>query len=90
MSLVNREDMDKLRPAADSKDTAATAQDDIQLKAVAFAINSAANTGELRTVFQEKLRDGVIEQLISNGYVVQYIDAAREKQQAVISWKGEA
>lgn len=89
MNLVDKDHMTELYTAAQSRQTAATAEDDIQLKAVAYAINSAANTGQLRVIFQETLRPNVIEQLEGSGYTIQYLSAAREDQQALISWKGD-
>lgn len=89
MNLVEKDKMTELYPAAQSRQTAATAEDDIQLKAVAYAINSAANTGQLRVIFQEPLRENVKSQLEGNGYTIKYISAAREEQQALISWKAE-
>ena len=90
MNLVDKDDMTKLRTASESRATAETAEDDVQLKAVAFAINSAANTGQLRVVFQEPLRENVVSQLKGSGYTIQYISAAKENQQSLISWKAEA
>ena len=89
MNLVPKDQMTELFTAAQSRQTATTAEDDIQLKAVAFAINSAANTGQLRVIFQEPLREAVKEQLEGSGYTIQYISAAKEEQQALISWKGD-
>lgn len=89
MNLVDKDHMTELYTAAQSRQTAATAEDDIQLKAVAFAINSAANTGQLRVIFQEPLRPSVVEQLEGSGYTIQYISAAKQDQQALISWKGD-
>ena len=89
MSLVEKDHMTDLYTASQSRQTAATAEDDVQLKAVAYAINSAANTGQLRVIFQEPLRENVKEQLTGSGYNLQYISAAREEQQTLISWKGD-
>ena len=87
MNLVDKDHMTELFPAAQSRQTASTAEDDVQLKAVAFAINSAANTGQLRVIFQETLRPNVVDQLEGSGYTIKYLSAAREDQQALISWK---
>lgn len=87
MSLVNREDLDKLRTAEEALETAETSEDEIQLKAVAYAINSASNTGQTRVVFQEKLRTNTISELEMKGYTISYIGAAAPERQALISWK---
>lgn len=89
MNLIPKDQMTELFTAAQSRQTATTAEDDIQLKAVAFAINSAANTGQFRVIFQEPLREAVKDQLEGSGYVIQYISAAKENQQALISWKAD-
>ena len=88
MALVDKDDMTTLFPASDSKATAQSAEDDIQLKAVAFAINSAANTGQLRVIFQEEIRPNVKTQLENNGYKLDPVPGtAKADSQTVISWK---
>lgn len=88
MNLVDKDNMDKLQPASSSKQTAQTAEDDIQLKAVAYAINSAANTGQYRTIFLEEIRPNVKSELESNGYKLSFVQGtAKTDSQTVISWK---
>lgn len=89
MSLVDKDQMTTLRPASAAKSTADTAEDEVQLKAVAFAINHASNTGEYRTIFQTPLRDAVKEQLESNGYKVRQADmrAYDQGKNVEISWE---
>ena len=87
MSLVEKDEMTTLRSASESKDTAQTAEYEIQLKAVAYAINSAANTGELRTIFVGQLRDDVKEELESNGYTLTKYGQVNPDNETVISWK---
>lgn len=87
MALVEKDEMTTLRSASDSKTTAQSALDDIQLKAVAYAINSAANCGELRVVFQEVLRQTVKDALISNGYTVEAAGIADKERGTIINWK---
>lgn len=88
MALVDKDDMTTLFPASSSKTTAQSAEDDIQLKAVAFAINSAANTGQLRVIFQEEIRPNVKTQLENKGYKLDPVPGtAKADSQTVISWK---
>ena len=89
MSLVPKEDMDKLRTASQSAETAATAELDVQLKAIAYQINTAANTGQNRAVFQEKLVPGVKEELESKGYKVEFNhnNPYDKENQTLISWE---
>lgn len=87
MSLVDKDHMTELRPASDALATAQTAEDEIQLKAVAFAINSASNTGQTRILFQDPLRDATKSTLESNGYEIKEYEGARPEGRVVISWK---
>ena len=92
MSLVTKDEMTTLRSAADSRSTAETALKDIQLMAVAYAINNAANTGELEVLFQEKLIDDIKEELENNGYTVRFVNnnSYQKEHHALISWKENA
>lgn len=87
MSLVEKDKMTELRPASDSRETALGSEDEIQKKAVAFAINSAANTGQLNTIFQGAIRDAVKEELESKGYTIKDVGTAQSDRQILISWK---
>ena len=87
MSLVPKDEMTTLRSASQSLDTANSAEDDIQLKAVAYAINSAANTGQKRVVFQELILDAVKEQLESNGYKLTEYGPCYPERHTIISWE---
>lgn len=87
MSQVGKDDMTTLRTASESLSTAESAEKDIQLKAVAFAINQAANTGEKRVVFQNELLKEVEDELKSKGYTVTYnFSETKPMRQPVISW----
>lgn len=87
MSLVERDDMTTLRPASESKQTAINAEKDQQLKAIAYAINNAANTGELTTVYQGVMLDEVKEELVSNGYTLKNFGEINPENRTLISWK---
>ena len=90
MALVEKDEMTTLRTAAQSRETAEGAEKDIQLKAVAYAINQAANTGETRVVFQNVLLDEVEAELLSHGYAISYnFNETYPQKQPVISWKAE-
>ena len=89
MSRVKKDDMTKLRTAEESLETALTAEDEVQLEAVAYLINNAANTGLTRAVYQDKLRPATLSELENKGYSVKYISAADAERQALISWKPE-
>ena len=87
MSLVERDDMTKLRTAAESRETAASAEDEVQIKAVAHLINQAANTGLERVAYQGELREAVREELISKGYYLRNIGGAYPERQVLIIWE---
>ena len=86
MALVDKDHMTELRPASDAATTAATAEVDIQTQAVAYAINSASNTGERRTIFQGVLLPDVEEDLVSKGYTLKHIGEAHPDYRVLISW----
>ena len=86
MALVDKDHMTELRSAADARLTAETAEVDIQLQAVAYAINSASNTGQLRATFQGVLLDEVKSALEENGYTTQSY-GVNPNNLTVISWK---
>lgn len=87
MALVDKDSMTILRTAAEARTTASTAEVDIQLKAVAYAINTAANTGLTRIEFIEKLLNDVSTKLKANGYSVSNAGKAESNKPVVISWK---
>lgn len=88
MALVDKDDMIKLRTAAESRETAQTAEHDIQIKAVAYAINNAANCGQNSIIFQELLRKDVASELNSKGYHLEYVPET--DRGVLISWKESA
>ena len=85
MALVDKDDMTTLRPASDSRATAQTAEHDIQVKAVAYAINNAANCGQNNIIFQEVLRKDVEDELLSMGYTTSKVPETQRG--TLISWK---
>lgn len=92
MSLVPKDEMTTLRSASDSRATAQSAEKDIQLQAIAYAINTAANTGLTETMFQSKLLDGVKDELEGKGYTVRFVDnnSYDREHHTLISWKENA
>ena len=87
MAQVDKDHMTELRSASDSLATAQDAEKDVQLKAVAFAINSAANTGETQAVFQGVLLPEVKSELESKGYKVGNYNSVDTTRSCLISWK---
>ena len=87
MAKVDKDHMTELRSASDSKATATDAVKDTQLEAVAYLINSAANTGEMSAMFQGDLLDEVKSELETEGYTLTCADVANTNRLTKISWK---
>lgn len=85
--MYNRDEMTTIHPAADCKQVAEAAPDEQQRGAVAFAINNAANCGELSVEFLQPLRPAVEGELTSNGYSIRNSGGAVPTSSVVISWK---
>ncbi len=79
----------ELVPAQEANQIAQTAEVTHQLMAVAYAINSAANTGELCTLFNQPLFPEVRAELISKGYKVISAGIANPSNMTRISWELE-
>ena len=87
MSRIERDDMNKLHSASECAEVAAVAEDEIQLSAVAYLINNAANTGLYKAEFLQKLRPAVKEQLESKGYTLRFSGGADPESSVEILWK---
>lgn len=77
----------ELVSAQEANQIAQTAEVTHQLMAVAYAINSAANTGELCTLFNQPLLPEVRAELISKGYRVISAGIANPSNITRISWE---
>lgn len=86
MSYVEKDDMTTLRTAAESLETSQTSEDEVQLKAVAYQINTAANTGSTKIFFLDPLREATKSALESKGYTIKNYEGAKPEGQTVISW----
>ena len=81
------ENLDELVPATQARSTADSAEHDIQIKVVAHAINSAANTGCTETRINQRLLPEVKTQLESLGYKTYAVGKASPETQWLIVWK---
>ena len=79
----------ELVSAQEANQIAQTAEVTHQLMAVAYAINSAANTGELCTLFNQPLFPEVRAELISKGYKVISAGIANPNNMTRISWEDD-
>ena len=90
-NLIPADEMTTLVPATQAQSIAATAEDAIQLKAVAYLINNAANTGQYRAKYNDELRPYVVQQLKSNGYTIRYTgNVYNVEHDCIISWEPAA
>ena len=80
------ENLTQLVPAATAKATAINAEKDIQLKTVAHAINTAANTGCTEVKFNQPLLDEVKAELEGQGYKVYTVGLADPDKVWMITW----
>jgi len=87
MALVDKDHLTELRSAAEARTTALTGLDEIQLKAVAYAINTASNTGETSVIFKEALRENTVAELKAKGYKILDAGYANKTSVHLISWK---
>ena len=88
MSLIPQEDLKILQAASAVKAVAETAAYEQDLQAVAFAINSAANTGATSVTITMKLSKEVKDELEKNGYKLSNFKYnASPDNQTIVSWE---
>lgn len=87
MALIPNDSINELRSASELKDVASTALVEIELKSVAAAINSAANTGLLEVPWHKQLSADVSKKLTDKGYKVKPLNDPMVALY-IISWEG--
>ena len=88
MTLIPQDEMFELKPAATVKTVSETAELEQEKKAVAFAINNAANTGSTNVVINHRLSKELTDLLTSNGYTITHnFSRVDPKDEPVISWE---
>jgi len=80
------ENLVELVPASEAKATAATAEQDAQVKAVAHAINTAANTGCTEVKINQPLLPEVKSTLEGLGYKVYPVGLAESTRVWMVCW----
>lgn len=83
MALIPAEDLTTLQAAATVKDAADSAESIHEEQSVAYAINTAANSGEHRVRFSKPISAELQEKLETNGYTV-YRDLSSVLPQYII------
>ena len=88
MALIPQDELTTLKAASAVKTVAESAALDQERMSVAHAINSAANTGETRTIINRRLSDAMKSELETNGYVLKYnVAKANVVDEVCISWE---
>ena len=88
MALIPQDEMFELKAATAVMTVASSAELEQEKKTVAFAINSAANTGSTNVVINHPLSKELTELLTSNGYTITHnFSRVDSKDEPVISWE---
>lgn len=79
----------ELHSAEESRSTATNKSYllDVERQAIAAQINTAANSGELRCIYQQNISDEMKSELESKGYVITRATDDERIPQFIISWK---
>lgn len=86
MALIPKDKITILKAADEVKEVAQSAPSEIQMLAIASAINNAANSGEVSVIVQEAVSDSNMKSLKDKGYVVTKSGHA-DNNLTEISWK---
>ena len=84
--MIALDKLTELVPASEARATAETAEKEMQLRAVAHVINTAANTGCYEAKFNSILLPEVKEELEANGYTVKFVGLAAAERVTLIIW----
>lgn len=68
MALIDKEHLSELKTAAEVKEVASGAAFDIEMRTIASAINTAANTGQLSCSYTNAISEEARAELLANGY----------------------
>ena len=90
--LNSDESLVVLKTASEARTVAESAPLDMEMKQIAYTINSAAATGQFEAYYNHNISAEALEQLESNGYQVVVTDRAslgdeNVAQQSLIIWK---
>lgn len=72
-SLLSGKDMIVLYPASESKDRSDAAEYLQEIQSIAYAINSAANTGKHKISWNHEISEAAKSMLVSKNYVITQI-----------------
>lgn len=76
-----------LRSAEDVREVAENAAEIHEMQQIAYAINTAANTGELCVEYNHGISDSMMSTLEQQGYTIKPHPLANEQPSYIISWK---
>lgn len=89
MALFKQEELPTLVSASEAKSVADSAPFEAEKMALAKLINSSANTGQYRVLYNHPISDEALEELKSQGYEVikrSKLHSADPESQYIISW----
>lgn len=88
MSLIPESELITLKPAADVRTVADSAEIEHENMAIAHAINTAANTGQYSVTWQNSISEQAQKTLKNNGYTLTLCDRNAYPQRPwTISWR---
>ena len=90
MALIPQEDLATLQTASAVKTVADDAAFDAEIMALAKLINSSANTGQYRVLYNHEISEDAKTELEGKGYTVQKrskLISSSPEVQNIISWK---
>lgn len=85
-TLIPLDSLTQLQSATEVKNVAENASEIHETQEVAYAINTAANTGATSVIFNKAISDNVQSTLESKGYVLTQREMANRHASYIISW----
>ena len=85
-TLIPLDALTQLQPAADVKTVAENADEIHETQEVAYAINTAANTGVTEVIYDKAISDNVQSTLEAQGYTLTQRPMANGHASYIISW----
>ena len=87
MSMINKDKMTELLSASEARSLSELAEIEAETATIAYAINNAVNTGETEILYNNKISSDMIEELESQGYLVEPANnTAKPGTQYKIRW----
>ena len=85
MALIDKEHLSELKTAAEVKEVASGAAFEIEMRTIASAINTAANTGQQSCTYTNVISKEARAKLLANGYRITKVNGFNAA--LTISWE---